>query len=155
MAKLQIVPFEFAHLKAMQAREFEAREMASLDNLEGRFQSYMAMGTGYTGLIDDQILMCAGIFLQWRGVAEVWAVTTPMVEQYPLAFHRAMSKCLEVLEKSMGLWRIQVCIHGDHHVSQKWIQRLEFVSEGPKPGYGPDGATYVGFARVKPPAERG
>jgi hypothetical protein len=138
----------------MQAREFEARELRLMDDLEGRFREYMARGTGYTGILDNRILMCAGIFLQWRGMAEVWAVTTALVAEYPLAFHRAISKCLDVLERSMGLWRIQVAIHEDHLVSQNWIQRLGFRLECKKPGYGPDGATYMGFARVRDPKER-
>jgi hypothetical protein len=155
MEKLRIIPFEFAHLQAMQARKFEAREMALVNDMEERAREYMARGMGYTGIIGGRILACAGIFMLWRGVAEIWSVTTPLVEDYPLAFHRAISHGLKVVERSMGLWRIQVAIHEDHLVSQKWIQRLGFVSEAPMPGYGADGATYVRFARLREPLGKG
>lgn len=149
MENLEIIPFECAHLKALMPRKFEARELALVDDMEQRTKEYLDRGMAYTGIIGDQILGCAGIFMLWRGVAEVWSVTTPLVEKYPLAFHRAISRGLKVVERSMGLWRIQVAIHGDHQVSLKWIQRLGFRLEGPMPGYGPDGATYERFAIVR------
>jgi hypothetical protein len=147
--KLRIIPFEFAHLAAMQPREFEARELALLDNLEGRVDEYLAQGMAYTGIIGDRILACGGVIMLWRGVAELWLVTTGQVPEFPLAFHRAILKILALLERSMGLWRMQVAIHGEHLVSQYWVQRLGFKEEGPMPGYAPDGSTYVRFARVK------
>jgi hypothetical protein len=150
MEKLRIVPFEPAHLQAIEAREFEAREMLFLPDMAERVRDYMARGMAYTGFLGDKILMCAGIVVLWRGVGEVWSVTTPLVTKYPLTFHRTMSRVLGLLERSMGLWRIQVAIHANHYVSQRWIERLGFEFESFKPGYGPDGSRYVGFARLRP-----
>jgi RimJ/RimL family protein N-acetyltransferase len=147
MEKFQIIPFEFAHLVALQPREFEARELAQLNDWEERTREYQAKGSAYTGIIGDQIMGCAGIFLLWPGMAEVWAVTTPLVTTHTMAFHRTISRGLDVVERTMRLHRIQVAIHVDHFVSQKWIRRLGFKAEGSMPGYGPDGATYMRFAR--------
>lgn len=152
--KPRIIPFEFGHLKGLQAREFESRELDLLDNLEGRTRDYLSRGMGYTCFIGSQVLVIAGMFIQWRGLAEVWSITTPLVTAYPLAFHRAISHGLKVMAQSMGIRRIQVAIHADHQVSHRWIQRLGFKWEGAMPGYGPDGATYVRFARLVKPEER-
>jgi hypothetical protein len=150
MEPLKIVPFEPVHLQAIEAREFEAREMAFLPDMAERAREYMARGMAYTGFLGGRIMMCAGIVVLWRGVGEAWSVTTPLVADYPLTFHRTMSRILGLLERSMGLRRIQVAIHDHHYVSQRWIERLGFEFESFKPGYGPDGSRYVEFVRLRP-----
>jgi hypothetical protein len=151
MNQLRIVPFEIAHLEIIKARKFEARELARLPDLEGRVLGYMARGMAYTGFLGEEILMCGGIVLLWPGVGEGWSITTPLVTAHPVLFHFAMRRIMELLVRTMGLWRLEVAIQGDHYVSQRWIKRLGFEFEGFKQAYGPDGSDYVGFARVRKP----
>ena len=155
IGNLQIVPFDPEHLRQLTPRSFEGTEMELLGDYVERSRQYLKLGPAYTGIIDGQIMMCAGVFPLWRGVAETWLVTTPLVPQYPVCFHRAISRMLAILEKGMDLWRIQTALHWRHKVSHKWVKRLGFRWEGEMPGYGPDGETYIRFGRVRKKVEGG
>lgn len=146
---LEIIPFEPEHLRNLQARSFEGREMAAFADPEAQAREYLRRGPAFSGLIEGRLMGCLGVCLLWRGVAEVWMVTTDLVAQFPLAFHRAISQGIAVMEKSLNLWRLQVAVHHEHKISRNWLRRLNFQEEGEMPRYGPDGATYVRMARVK------
>ena len=148
MSELSIIPFRAEHLGLLQARKFEAHEMELLGDPANRVREYLRGGAAYTGIVKGQVMGCAGIFPLWRGVAEVWMITTDLVSRYPKAFHQAIANGLEIAGHSMGLWRIQTAVHQNHLVSQKWLRRLGFNREGNMPGYGPDGATYIRMARL-------
>jgi len=147
--RLVIIPFEPEHLYRLRPRGFEAKEMELLGDPVGRVKEYLKYGVAYTGCVNGDIIGCAGLFRLWPGVAEVWAVTTPLVEKYPVSFHKAIYRGLERLQNDMGLWRIQTAIHKDHWVSQEWVKRMGFEFEGDMPGYGPDKSTYRRFARSR------
>jgi len=153
--KLEIIPFEPEHLRLMQPRAFEAREMRLLGGGEERARIYAGLGPAYTGILtgdeDSQltILACGGLIMHWRGVAEAWLVTTDQVAMHPVVFHRTIIRIFKVLMESMGLWRVQIAIKAGHRVSCKWVLRLGFREEGPAPRYGPDGSDYLRFAWVR------
>ena len=147
--QLSVIPFEVGHLKAFTARRFEAREMEHLGNPEAYAMSYLDRGPAWTGVVGEKILGCCGICVFWRGVGGLWLVTGELVNQLPLAFHRAIKYGLGTAMEAMGLWRVQTEINAAHLVSRKWIQRLGFREEGDMPKYGPDQTTYVRYAKVR------
>lgn len=148
---LQILPFQPEHLLGLEARSFEAREMALDDCPLRRSADYQRRGLAYTVTKGGKIMFCVGLLLLWRGVAELWMVTTDLVQRSPLAFHRVMLQGLTVMMDNLGLWRLQTAVHSEHHLSQKWLRRMGFKYEGAMPAYGPDGATYIRMARVNRP----
>lgn len=148
---MDIVPFEFDHLRQLQPREFEAAELCNQrpEEIRQRFQDYLNRGAAWTGVVGGQIIAVAGIILLWRGVAEIWAITTPLVTKYRKSFHQAIKYGLRRDIKVMDLHRVQVAVHEDHAVSRKWLKRLGFMEEGKMPGYGLQQETYVRLAWVR------
>ena len=144
---LSIRKFDPGDLALIEPREFESREMALCSDIQARGRIYQAAGPAFTGIYNDEIMACCGIIKLWDGVGSLWAVTTSLVAQKPLAFHRAISYGLKQLRITMGLWRLETSIHEEHWVSQIWIQKLGLKFEGKSPGYGPDKATYIRFGR--------
>lgn len=151
-AKFEIVPLQSEHLRQIKPREFEAREMQQLGPAEcdRMVQEYLQRGVAITGLFNGEIGFCLGLFRLWRGVADVWAVTTPLVSRFPKAFHKAAKEHLAHHIQDLALHRVQTAVRVEHGVSRKWLRRLGFKEEGGMPGYGPDGETYVRFAWVAP-----
>lgn len=123
--------------------------MALVGDPETYVRVYQERGPAFTGLVEGEIMGCAGVCLLWRGVGAAWLVTGPLVPQYPLAFHRAIRDGLQTVMESLHVWRLQADIHQGHEVSQRWVRRLGFAYEGILHKYGPDGADYVRYARVR------
>lgn len=148
---VHIVPFKAEHLQQLQPREFEGRELAalSIEEAEFRVKEYLRRGAAWALVKGGQVIACAGIFRHWRGVAEVWAVTTALVPCYPLAFHRAIRDGLRREIRVMNLHRVQTAVREDHVTSLKWLKRLGFNYEGAMRGYGPNGETYQRLAWVR------
>ena len=144
---LEVIKFNSEHLGMIKARSFEAKEMTLCDDVQARGRLFQASGPAFTGVVGDEIMVCCGLIKLWNGVYEMWAVTTAMVTQMPLSFHRAVKYGLEQLRAVTGLWRLQTAIHIDHVVSQKWIQSLGLEYEAPMPGYGPDKETYIRYGK--------
>jgi hypothetical protein len=145
---LKIAPFEAWHLERLEARRFEAQELACLGDVKRRAVFYQQAGPAWTGLYDGEIMACCGVIILWAGVAEAWLVTTNLCEQHRLSFHRAIKQNLARLIADMGLQRLQAAVHAEHVVSQKWVERLGFSHEGLMAAYGPDGSDYVRYAKV-------
>jgi hypothetical protein len=145
---MRIVAFEPDHLTAITPRAFEAKEMLLLGNIRERAQEYLRYGPAFTGVDGDQIVGCAGLVVLWPGVAEAWAVSTHLWPSRAKSVHKAILHGLRELSFTMGLWRIQTAIHGNHEVSYRWLLRMGFKDEGDMPGYGPDGVTYLRMALI-------
>lgn len=147
--KLRIIAFEPEHLGRMQPRAFEARQIGLVADPQALAALYAQRGPAFTGMAGQEIMACGGLVMLWRGVAEVWMVSTALVAARPLAFHRAVKRGLARLRQDMGLWRVQAAVQKEHEVSRAWLARLGFREEGEMPGYGPDGEDYVRMAWTK------
>lgn len=146
--KLKIVPFEPEHLAIVNPRSFEEKELLLIGDPVAEAREFSRRGLGFTGFINDQILGCAGAVQLWPGVAEAWVVSTALVPNFKLAFHRAVKAYFEIVIETLKLKRVQAAVHCDHEVSHKWVKRLGFIPEGIMPCFGPDGADYVRYGRI-------
>ena len=117
--------------------------------VKNRAYEYLTHGPAFTGICGGQLIGCAGLFILWPGVAEAWAVSTPLWPSKALSVHKAILTGLNELSATLGLWRIQTAVNEAHKVSYKWVEHLGFKYEGAMPGYGPDAATYLRFGRVR------
>jgi hypothetical protein len=104
-------------------------------------------GPCYTVMTDkDEIIACGGVVLLWPGVAEAWALTSDLVAQYALAFHRISKVTVSSAIQFWKLHRVQAVVHSRHEVSQRWVKRLGFKREAILTRYGADQSQYIMYA---------
>jgi hypothetical protein len=144
--KFEIRHFNASDLDQIEMRPFEAKIKAGLDRSFGPL--FEKAGPAYTALINDRIAFCAGFGILYRGVAEVWAATSPLVERYPILFHSTVKMFLERTINDLKLWRVQVVVEREHRVSRNWLERLGFSAEGPATALGPDGQDMIHMAMI-------
>jgi len=109
----------------------------------------VATGVPYT-LVgpEGEILAIIGCTCVNRTTAEIWSVTSPLVEKYPIAFHRT---CLGLLNRFSSLYRIkrmQLVVKDGYYQGLTWASRLGFSLEGTMKSYGCDGSDYLLMGRV-------
>ena len=142
---MEVRRFAPHHLDHIVIRDFESREIDLLSEYRAKLRDLPDV---YTLLKDGRVVVIVGMHLQWPGMAEGFMITTPLVEHYPIAFHKAMLRGIHTLATRRNLRRIQVVIHAAHPTSHKWITRLGFRCEGLMELYGPDGSDYIRYARI-------
>ena len=144
---MQIVKFEISHFDRINLRDWDLMGTQHMDNVRERVEFYAGQGPSYTGMIDGEIMGCAGVFLHWPGMGEAWVFGSPLIERFKLSFHRVVKKTLNAIQTNLRLHRIQCVVHADYTRSQKWVERLGFIEEGLLNKYGPDQASYYMYGR--------
>jgi len=86
--------------------------------------------------------------LLWKGVAQIWSVSSPEIEKYPVFYTRTSRMFLRLYHDLFGIRRYQCAVRCDFKSGQRWAEALGFTSEGIMRGYGPDGADHFLYARV-------
>ena len=84
---------------------------------------------GYSGFVDDEYAFSAGI-VESLGVGTIWAITTPLVEKYPIWFTKASINMLNAGKDLYKLQRIQATVLKENKRAVKWIEFLGFQREG-------------------------
>ena len=84
---------------------------------------------GYSGFVDDEYAFSAGI-VESLGVGTIWAITTPLVEKYPIWFTKASINMLNAGKDLYKLQRVQATVLKENKKAVKWIEFLGFQREG-------------------------
>lgn len=95
-----------------------------------------------------EVIAVIGYSQLWPGVIEIWAVTSPDIEKYPISFTRGLQRFLQELVKNNKLKRIQVTVRQSFSQSIKLFAHLGFEVEATMKSYGPTGENYILMARV-------
>ena len=144
---MKLKPFEIAHLADMELREPDRRALEGVGDIEAYIAQWMKVGIGFTAFVNSRPICAGGVVMLRQGVGEVWALTTPLVETYPLAAARfAMGPTLAMICKALELHRVQVSVQRCHRASRRLVERLGFTCEGPMHRYGSNGEDYVLYA---------
>jgi hypothetical protein len=132
----------------MTPREPDASQAECLKDYIAAATMYSENGPAFTGFVLEVPIAVAGIMIPWPGLGTAWSFTTPLVAQFPCAFHRAVKRKIEEIAKERGLRRLQMDVPESHTISRRWALRLGFHAEGAMPCYGPDGESWIRFARL-------
>jgi RimJ/RimL family protein N-acetyltransferase len=147
--RIEIVPFAPEHLLAIAPGPFDAAAAEGLD-LRAMASARADIGPAWSAVMrNGEVLGCAGIVPLWRGVGAGWLFGGEELRRYPVALHRAVARGIPRAMRGLGLHRLQISVHEDFARSLAWAARLGFACEGAMPGYGPDGATYIRYARTR------
>lgn len=141
----QIVPFELEHYDRMGGLREPMSPAHFGTDYRVLLDAYRQRGLAWSLLDGDEVIACGGIVILWPGVGEAWTVMGEKVKDYPLAVAKALR---EGIERS-GLRRIQATVRIDDGKARKLIGLCGFKPEGILEGFGPDGADFVSYARVR------
>lgn len=100
---------------------------------------------GWTGLVDGQVVGCAGISECWPGRAEAWTLLAPDALAVFREIHRTVRRVL-----ADGPWhRIEMKVDAGHAAAARWAEHLGFEREGLMRKYTADQRDVYLYARVK------
>jgi hypothetical protein len=132
-------------VEPMREEDYEKLMSGSTVDLSGLSQFMKVRGPAYTGRIDDEIAICAGVLIPWPGLGEAWAVLSDLGRQHPLFVHRRVARVLRSIIRECHLNRIQCGVDISFSVGREWVERLGFRPESVMPQYGPKGETFVRY----------
>jgi len=143
---IKVIPYAQGHFDFLEVRHVYAGD----SDLENRIGSLIGEATSlcYTFIKEDKAIAVLGGNLLWPGVMEVWTVTTDLITEYPLEFHKKVRDVISGLEKELEIKRFQATVRADFDMGKKWLHSLGFISEGLLKKYGPEGEDYFMFGRV-------
>jgi hypothetical protein len=148
MPKFRIEPFKAEHFKAMDLKNEMRISTELMPDYELIIKKFETNGPAMTLFIDDKIIGSAGFLPYWPGVAEVWALVTPLVHNYPLEFCKFIKKNMESVISIVGLSRVQATVKVGDQMAVKFLQFLGFKIEGLMRKFGPDGSDNFMMGRV-------
>lgn len=128
MADIRVRDYKPEDYMIIHRRKFDTLTFLNFPNPEAVAKS-LAKGPAYT-LTNGVPVACSGILPLWKGVGEGWAVTSSLVEKYPIIFAKTIWRETVRLIKALDLDRIQTTVDAEHTVSQRWVERMGFVNEG-------------------------
>jgi len=147
----QLVPFAPVHIEMMDLGPFDRAYLEYLENWPGILDGMARLGHAYTGVLAGKPMCSFGIFLLWPGVAEMWLIPDANLTTVALPFHRATKEFIDICMDELHLVRLQVTVHTLNGPADKWIKRLHFNEEGILRRFGPEGADYRMYAKMKDP----
>lgn len=134
----KVVPFRSWHL-AWLGRTLEpgpSPDIGVLALLEGQ--------RSFTGMVDGEVVACAGVVQQWPGRHACWALLGPTAAKQILWITREVRKVLDAVPG-----RIELTVRSDFPAGQGWARLLGFEVETPRlKNFGPEGEDHVGFLRI-------
>jgi len=136
---MNLIPFEVEHLQEIK-RDFEFPEKKETKTFFSAFEEDRGhAGYAYTGVHNDNIIGCGGIYILWHGCGEAWAT-------YPLSFRsniytvwKYTKKMLQNIIKEHKLHRVQAIARSDFPGGINWLKHLGFEIEGTLRRYCPNG----------------
>lgn len=142
----RIEPYLPKHFFEIVRRSYELQTLFDLPD-PNNVSRLFSMGPAFTGYAHDKIIAAGGIVVMWKGVGEAWALTSPLVRQYPIFFTRTIRNYLNGLIITHKFERVQSVVQKDYEMAIRWIEALGFKPEGEMPKYRA-GKTFVRYARL-------
>lgn len=140
MSSPRLVPFEAHHLRGLLNRD------SSYQDSEAQARIKATFGIAWTALHEERILGCAGIVLQWPGMASAWMVVSEDIGRYAVWLTRTVKRFLRDAIRAYKLHRIEAVVIVGNVRNQRWIERLGFTSEGGcARRYTPDGQDVIRY----------
>lgn len=151
MLKVDVVPFTWHHIAAMDLRPDELGTIANVKDYIARAKIYAERGPCFTAIVEGEgVALCFGFIPFWQGVWEAWALTSYLVERHPIATIRRSQAVFHRIESDLQAHRLQITVKASNRLSLRFAQALSFRQEGVLKAYGPDGSDYIMLARTTP-----
>jgi len=149
MPAVTVVPFKWYHIKAMDIRKAEQRNIEQMPDYVERLKHQQSLGLSCTAIIDGDGPACSwGYIPQWPGVYECWFLSSYLIERYPILTIRHSRYHIESDAITLKAHRLQMSVDASDRIAMRYAHALGFSSEGVMKSYGPDKADYERLARI-------
>lgn len=149
MANCRIEAFSPEHVQLIpELRYADWYAFRYLADWRGDVAKYMSVGYSNSLFVGDELVIIANLREVWRGLGEVWALTSPAATHYPIAVCKTARQWLNQHIDDLGLHRVQCKVIAGFKESHAWTQWLGFTPEAYLRKYGPMEEDYVQYARI-------
>lgn len=140
-----IVPFKPEHLKQIELQAEQSLAREHFDNVA--YAESLAAYEGYTALINDKVVACAGFITVWANRYQVWAVISATIG--PAGMLKISRAVLRGLSLKTG--RIEAFVAAEFEAGHRWAQLMGFTLETPQPmrGWFPEGGAASMYSRIQ------
>jgi len=97
--------------------------------------------------INDVPIAIFGMYVRWRGVADVWAIVSDEARGNGIALTKSALRLLKMFEQELSLRRIGANVIYDNYEYRRWLLTLKFEPEYILQKASPDGRDIMGYVR--------
>ena len=127
--EIRVLPYKPWHYFAIDRRKYDLEAYEATADPE-KASKVFCNGPAYTVFINEEILLCMGIMKLWRGVGELWLITSPLVDKYPILTVKICKQYLRDTIRNIGFVRVQAIVRTDYDTGQRWAEMFGFKCEG-------------------------
>lgn len=138
-----IVPFKSEHLHDLHLQDAQSMFYDKFSPGYGR--ALEDHGNGWTALIDERPIACAGLIEQWEGRALAWALLANDIQPYFVRITRAVRRALEMANYR----RIEAHVDAEFGAGCRWADMLGFAVESKMRAFTPNGRDAFQYVRIK------
>lgn len=146
---ITVLPLTIEHIKTLTDPATEPGLKDLIASSRQYWQGVVDSGHAFAGLVDGELIGCAGYSQPWQGVAEVWVWDTPKVHDHPMLVHKLIHRTLKRIEKEHDLWRVSCEVRVGNERAVRWVELMGFKYEGTMKKRGPDGSDFYLYAKVR------
>ena len=144
---MKIVEFEMEHLDKIKHRSVFNQQVDTARRLIEKHHG--------GGVIDmrsivhgDEVAAVTGMSFLWERVGQVFTLTSDVVYEEPIAFHKAILGLLRYAELEYNLHRIEAHVVEHYAQGRKWLEACGFRLEGIMRKFDSEGNNHYLYARV-------
>lgn len=141
---IEIRPYKYEDGLKLEPKEIGVKDQEGYKN----WLKMNELGPGYTIIVDDEVIACAGIRVFWEGAGEAWSILSKEKSGKNLKLILdTFGKRLEfVIDKLKFRW-IQVSLNSNNEKGIRFAQHFGFERKCNMKGYLPDGSDAFLYAR--------
>ena len=141
---IRILPFEVEDAFKITLRQ---QDTHLKDWLYSQAVLHKEYGIGFSVWLDDQILLCIGADILWKGVGEIWTLFDIHYFEHRFSLQKIVKNIIKQFFAVDGLHRLQSPIPARNTQSVRYAESMGFKPEGTLKMFDSDKNDYVMFAR--------
>lgn len=147
---MKVIPFEKAHALDILDRNVRERDawISGHGDFENIIETWKTGGPAYTIIIDDQVIMSAGVVLMGWNRGEAWTLLSTLFFKHPKTCFKQVLYRLEEIIYTHKLKRVQALVSPEFEKGVRFVEHLGFEKEGTLKAFGPNNEDLVMFGRI-------
>lgn len=144
---MDVIPFKVEHILALRGR-LQPMQTAHNEQCTPEFGAQMErLGNTWTGIVDGEVVACAGVIQLWSGRAHLWAYLSEDAGKHMRAITRAVLRKLD----EMPFVRYEAEIAQQFPAAHRWVRMMGFRCEtqAPMRKFFPDGSSGFLYSKVR------
>lgn len=143
-----IVRFDVRHLNRMEFKEPEASQIRDDPDMIPSIIRSHNREASWTGLYRGKPVLCFGLRIVSRGVAEAWMLPGKDIQDHAISLGRGGRKIFTHYLDSGVFRRIQIGVEANNDIAFRFARWLGFEVEGIMRKFAADGGDYVLMSRI-------